>query len=507
MIGQQIQNYKITHELGSGGMATVYEAVHVRLKTKVAVKVLNPVLASNEGIRKRFEQEAQIMASLNHEGITKVIDFDDKDNHLAIVMEFMDGQTLDEYINKKGALEEEEAMTIFLPILNAFAYAHSKGIVHRDVKPSNIFITSDGKVKIMDFGIAKIVEEGAKALTQTGTLMGTPVYMSPEQINDSKHIDQRSDIYSLGVTLWFMLNGKPPYDTSQDSSFQIFKKIDNVPLPELIEYPVLDIVIQKATAKKCNDRIKRCEEFIAVFSKSDYTLNVGIGGNTQLIDETKELTPKTNITQSNDIIASNENHIIANKIRKDDQNKTLNKSKIINNKYLILKLISIVIGIGILEWIFSLQSGLYYTIDGKSVPMIYLSYLLIGLGQWFILRKYLNLLYPTIIIIFAVIPYWFMPEFLGTFFLYTIIETGLQYFSLRKKEGYLVKWILYVTVLRIIMLLIATYLVYPFIINTDETPYIMQKYYTIAYLFRTIIYSIFLGLFFTKVYFKLDKDI
>jgi serine/threonine protein kinase len=145
MLNKKIHNYKVTREIGSGGMATVYEAVHINLDTKVAIKVLDPVLAANESIRQRFMQEAKIMASLDHEGITKVIDFDESDNHLAIIMEYLDGQTLDEYVKLKGALSEDQAKEIFIPVLNAFEYAHSNNIVHRDVKPSNIFITK--KVK------------------------------------------------------------------------------------------------------------------------------------------------------------------------------------------------------------------------------------------------------------------------------------------------------------------------------------------------------------------------
>jgi serine/threonine protein kinase len=278
MINKQILNYKITREIGSGGMATVYEAVHVKLDTKVAIKVLNPVLAANDGIRKRFEQEAKIMASLNHEGITKVIDFDEKENNLAIVMEYLNGQTLDEYIIQKGALGEKEAKEIFIPILKAFSYAHGKSIVHRDVKPSNIFITTQGKVKIMDFGIAKIIEDGANVLTQTGTQMGTPVYMSPEQVNDSKNIDHRTDIYSLGVMLYFMLSGKPPYDATKNSSFQIFTKIVNESVPNLTKYPEMDRIIQKATEKDAINRIDNCMEFIIALQKE-----VDISEDTQII--------------------------------------------------------------------------------------------------------------------------------------------------------------------------------------------------------------------------------
>ena len=269
MLNQQIHNYKITREIGSGGMATVYEAIHTKLDTKVAIKVLNPVLATNDNIRKRFMQEAKIMATLNHDGITKVIDFDETENHLAIVMEYLDGQTLDELIKKKGALPEKEALELFIPILEAFEYAHNKGIIHRDVKPSNIFITKEGKVKIMDFGIAKLVEEGAKLLTQTGTQMGTPVYMSPEQVEDSKHIDKTTDIYSLGVTLWFMLNGSAPYDSDTSSMRVIYNMIYSEPLATIPAISQsLNDAVQKATKKEKDKRLKDCSSFIKVLQSN-----------------------------------------------------------------------------------------------------------------------------------------------------------------------------------------------------------------------------------------------
>jgi len=269
MTGKQILNYRIIRQIGSGGMATVYEAIHTKLDTKVAIKVLDPLLAANKSIRQRFIQEAKIMASLTHDGITKVIDFDDEGEHLAIVMEYLNGKTLDEYVKQKGQLNEEQAKSLFIPALDAFAYAHKKGIVHRDVKPSNIFITTEGKVKIMDFGIAKLVEDGSKMLTQTGTQMGTPTYMSPEQVHDSKHIDHRTDIYSLGVTLWFMLAGKPPYDADKNSSFDIFMKINSEPLPKLSNNSLFKSIL-KATEKDKDNRFSNCEEFVSnIKSKND----------------------------------------------------------------------------------------------------------------------------------------------------------------------------------------------------------------------------------------------
>ncbi len=260
MIGTKILNYKIIALIGTGGMASVYKAQHIKLGSVVAVKILKPALAADDNIKNRFIQEAKIMATLNHPNITRVIDFDESENRLSIVMEYLEGQTLSDYIKEKGAFPENEAIQLFGKILDAFYYAHGKNIIHRDIKPSNIFITKEGDIKIMDFGIAKIVEEGAGVLTQTGTQMGTPVYMSPEQVNDSKNIDRLSDIYSLGVVFWYMLTGKPPYDANTTSTFAIYKKIDTEPLAEL-NNKELNAIVQKATAKDKKQRFAGCSEF------------------------------------------------------------------------------------------------------------------------------------------------------------------------------------------------------------------------------------------------------
>ena len=207
--GNQIGKYKILRLIGEGGMASVYEGEHEKLGTKAAIKVLNPILSANKQIHERFANEAKLMASLNHRNITKVIDYEETDTTMAIVMEFLEGEDLSDYIRRKGRVSDEECKGLFAQILPAFGYAHKHGIIHRDIKPSNIYILKDGTVKILDFGIAKIFGEGNE-MTQTGTQIGTPVYMSPEQVRAEKGIDKRSDIYSLGVTLYYALNGTPP---------------------------------------------------------------------------------------------------------------------------------------------------------------------------------------------------------------------------------------------------------------------------------------------------------
>jgi len=262
MENKQIGKYKILHLIGEGGMASVYKAEHIKLGNKVAVKILDEALVKKGSIKERFENEAKIMASLEHSNIVRVIDYEETDTSLAIVMELIQGDSLTEYIKQKGALQPREAIRIQKILLETFAYAHHNSIVHRDVKPSNIIIETDknNNPKILDFGIAKLLQSDAN-LTSTGMQMGTPLYMSPEQVKDSKDIDHRSDIYSLGVVFYYMLSGKPPYNSSTISNFDIFSKIVHEPMPELEKYPKLNQIIQKATSKELKNRHQTCEEF------------------------------------------------------------------------------------------------------------------------------------------------------------------------------------------------------------------------------------------------------
>ena len=261
MINTTIDKYKIIRLIGEGGMASVYEAEHEMLGTKAAIKVLNPILSANAQIKERFRNEAKLMASLDHPNITKVIDFDEQPQQLSILMEFLNGEDLKQKIKRNGALNEKEITDIFSQTLSAFQYAHEKGIVHRDIKPSNIFILPNGHVKILDFGIAKLFGQGNE-MTQTGTQMGTPIYMSPEQVKADKSRDHRSDIYSLGVTMFYAINGKPPYNSETDSQFDIFIKIVYEVLPKFsIQSKFRDVVI-KACQKNREERFQTCLEYL-----------------------------------------------------------------------------------------------------------------------------------------------------------------------------------------------------------------------------------------------------
>ena len=279
MIGKKIGNYEVKSLLGEGGMGNVYLAVHTQLGRKVAIKSLHQQLVKNEGLRARFKQEANTMAHLQHNGIVSLFDFVEDENGLFLIMELVDGTPLDEYINNvSGPIPAERAIPIMQGILKAFAYAHEEGVVHRDIKPANILLTKNGKVKILDFGIAKMLSDAGNKLTKAGTQMGTVFYMSPEQVH-GKEVDHRSDIYSLGVTFYQMLTGFSPYE-GLTTEFEVYSKIVNEPLPLASTlYPnvtsKLDNVIFKATTKKQEDRYQSCQEFLEDIS----TLGINNGTN------------------------------------------------------------------------------------------------------------------------------------------------------------------------------------------------------------------------------------
>ena len=264
MIGQIIRNYQIISKIGEGGMGIVYKAQHITLKRMVAIKVLNQELSQNPEIIQRFYNEAKILSELQHPNIVTLYDYFEESNHKFLIMEYFEGQTLENYIHQIAkAIPETHAILIFEQLLSAFAYAHEKGIIHRDIKPSNILINTKQKVKILDFGIAKITE--ATSHTKTGVKMGTIMYMSPEQIQASKNIDHRTDIYSLGVVLWEMVTGSHPYDLQTQSEFEISNAIVQEPLPHPKKInpkcsDKIHFIIQKCTAKNPIQRYKNCQE-------------------------------------------------------------------------------------------------------------------------------------------------------------------------------------------------------------------------------------------------------
>ncbi|MGB5162320.1 MAG: protein kinase [Thermoanaerobaculia bacterium] len=225
MIGETLSHYRILEQLGKGGMGEVYLAEDTTLKRKVALKVLPPELATSQERLERFQREAESLASLNHPNIVTIHTVEEDGGVRFLTMEWVDGQTLAELVGK-GGIPLERIFEIATPLADALAVAHSKGVVHRDLKPGNVMVTDDGRVKVLDFGLAKLLEEepdlvatemATEALTRDGIAMGTIPYMSPEQVQ-GKAVDHRSDIFSLGIVLYEMSTGKLPFEgeTSAD---------------------------------------------------------------------------------------------------------------------------------------------------------------------------------------------------------------------------------------------------------------------------------------------------
>ena len=263
LTGQTIGQYQLTEKLGAGGMAEVYKAYQPRLDRYVAIKFIRPELAVDDNFRARFEQEARAIAQLSHGNIVHIYDFGEEAHRYFLVMEFVPGQTLKQFVLSRSqtgrSITPTEVINVLRQVGAALDYAHGRGIVHRDVKPDNIMLTSDGRAVLNDFGIAKLVEgNGQGGLTQTGTAVGTPAYMAPEQIQGIKEqIGPATDLYALGVILYELLTGQTPF--TADTPFAVMLKhvSDPVPLPQTInpDLPLkLETVLLKALAKQPTDR-------------------------------------------------------------------------------------------------------------------------------------------------------------------------------------------------------------------------------------------------------------
>lgn len=217
---ERIGTCRVLGEIGSGGMAVVYEAIQEPLNRRVAIKALKPSIAIDSQFAERFEREAHFMASLQHENILHVIDFIKDGRSMFIIMEYVDGIDLYDILERSPRLPPDIAAIITLQLARGLDYAHFRGIIHRDIKPANIMVSMQGDVKLMDFGIAR--HERFGDLTETGTGLGTPSYMSPEQILGDK-LDFRSDIFSVGIVLYQMLTGRKPF--VEDDTRTVMQKI------------------------------------------------------------------------------------------------------------------------------------------------------------------------------------------------------------------------------------------------------------------------------------------
>ncbi len=274
MNGSVIGNYRIDRELGEGGMSHVFVgrtlcATEVLpLDYPVVLKVMSDELAGEVTARKRFVKEAQILAKLRHRYITRFYEFINDAKHAVLIMEYVEGTPVDVLLAEKGALPLQDAIGIAQNLLEALVYAHGKGIVHRDIKPANLIREKSGNVKVTDFGIAKIKEGGTSpgqtVLTKSGFLLGTPHYMSPEQIREPKDAGARADVYSSGVVLYEMLTGQLPFNSRSlpkliDAIYRGEKQPPSALRPEVDKE--LEAIVLKSMSPRMDQRYESAREF------------------------------------------------------------------------------------------------------------------------------------------------------------------------------------------------------------------------------------------------------
>ncbi len=283
-IGQTLGGkYRIDRLLGEGGMALVFEASHKRLQQRVAIKVLTPEFARDAELVTRFEREARAVAKLRTKHVVRVMDVDSTDEGVPyMVMEFLEGRDLDAELQARGRLPLGEAVDILLQACAGVHEAHGMGIVHRDLKPANLFLAmerdgADRVVKVLDFGISKTVDEATR-LTGAGTVMGTVLYMSPEQVRAESNVDTRADIWSLGVILFELLAGRPPWE---GSSMQIAASIVRDAAPDLRTFAAVPEPIAQAVRTMLqgnrNKRFATVREVVAALAPFAPMGSIGSG--------------------------------------------------------------------------------------------------------------------------------------------------------------------------------------------------------------------------------------
>ena len=264
LVGQKLKDYYVLRRLGQGAMAEVYLAQQLSLGRQVALKVLNAELARDPTYVRRFHHEARAAAALSHAAIVQIYDVGEEDGVHFIAQEFVPGRNLGEVIRGQGRLEPALALDILRQVATAIAKADSEGIVHRDIKPENIMLARSGEVKVADFGLARVQGGGGLNLTQVGVTMGTPLYMSPEQI-EGRELDSRSDIYSLGVTAYHMLSGMPPFEGDTPLAVAV-QHLNQPPEPLTTRCPglpdALAGLVHRMLAKRPGDRFASAPEFV-----------------------------------------------------------------------------------------------------------------------------------------------------------------------------------------------------------------------------------------------------
>jgi eukaryotic-like serine/threonine-protein kinase len=280
-------DYRLLKKLGEGGMGTVYKAHQISLDREVAVKVLSKQFAANPSFVERFQREARLMARLDHPNILRCFGVGEEHGWHYFAMEFIDGGSLQGCLERHGKLPLGDALRVVLTCAEALGHAHEQNMVHRDIKPDNILLTRKGVIKVADLGLAKAHGENVQ-LTRTGTGAGTPIYMSPEQARDAKHVDHRTDIYSLGCMLYTFLAGKPPFEG--ETYVELFEAKEKGKFPPARKFndtvpERLDLILDKMMAKRPEHRYQSCAELIKDLG------GLGLASDTLTLLEPEEAAP------------------------------------------------------------------------------------------------------------------------------------------------------------------------------------------------------------------------
>jgi serine/threonine-protein kinase len=268
MIGTQISQYRLLEKLGEGGMGVVYKGVDTMLDRTVAIKLVSAERSDNEELLERFKSEARVQATLSHPNIATLYSYLVWEGRAVMVMEYIEGETLQQMIGRRGPIPSDVAVPLFRQALLGVGAAHRRGIVHRDIKPANIMVNGEGTVKVMDFGIAKVL--GVEGKTRTNLRMGTAWYMAPEQVLN-RPVDARTDIYALGVTLYEILSGQVPFRA--DSEYEVLSShVQRIPELPTEHYPHIPpacvAAVMRALAKEPGQRFASTDEFSAALEHS-----------------------------------------------------------------------------------------------------------------------------------------------------------------------------------------------------------------------------------------------
>lgn len=261
--------FDVVNEIGSGGMGKVYHAVEKATGQDVAVKVLNVSLSDQPAVHVRLAREFRAASQLEHPNIVRALEMGNDGETSYVSYEFVEGGSVGDLIDREGPLSEERAVQIIAQIAQALTYAHERKVIHRDVKPDNILLLADGTAKLTDFGLAKDYAAGDQDLTRAASGLGTPIYMAPEQFADAKHVDARSDVYSLGATLYYLVTGTLPFEAKFALAMLTKKQRCEYPparslVPGLSER--LDAAVRKALDPEPERRPKTCIEFFKLLA-------------------------------------------------------------------------------------------------------------------------------------------------------------------------------------------------------------------------------------------------